>query len=49
MDKSNKELALELLAAHITGRLAAGSYEPSTSDLRQQYKEYLEFVKNLPG
>lgn len=47
MEKTNKELALELLAAHITGRLAAGSNEPSTSELRQQYNEYLSFVKSL--
>ena len=48
MDKSNKEIALELLAAYIGGKAAAGK-DPTDQDLREAYRQFSSFVKSLPS
>ena len=49
MDKSNKELAIQLLAAYIQGMLEGeNGHMPEESDLENQYKKFLTLVKRLP-
>lgn len=48
MAKSDKELAIELLAAYINGKASQeGISNPSSNDLVDLYNEFLQAVKKM--
>ena len=49
MDKSSKELAIELLAGYIAGISSTDSFDLDNEKLKQKYEQYLELVKSLPN